>query len=365
MSNPHPKHYYDVVMDEIEKGKQGLHVGLDIGFPKLTDVLPNLQTHTYYLIGGETGSGKSSFATNTFVYNPIEDIIANPNKGTLKIFIYSFEIRMLPLIVKAICRKMYLEHGIITDVKYVLSKGKNRISGEIYQLVKGMRDYFDVLYDYVEIHDFPENPTGVNKYLRDYALKNMGKGIYETYENEHTGITSERLAGFEPSRPNQYTPVIIDHISLVKKEQGYMTKANIDKLSEYLISLRNTFGFSPVVLQQLNRDMSSSARFKLGRVEPQLSDFKDSGNTQQDSDYTMALFSPFRYEIPDWRNYNIERLKERIRGFIMLKNREGTENFTLGMMFLGENGFFAELPYAKKITEEDYVYLERLTKYNS
>jgi replicative DNA helicase len=359
------KHYYDAVMEEIEKGRLGLHTGLDLGFPRLTDVLPNLQSHTYYLIGGETGSGKSSYATNTFVYNPIEDIIKHPEKGKLKVFIYSFEIRMISLIVKAICRKLYLQYGIITDVKYVLSKGKNRISGDIYDRVKALRDYFDILYDYVEVYDLPENPTGMNKYLRDYALTNLGKGIYEPFTDDATGQEQQRLVGFEPHQPNQYSVVLIDHISLVKKEKGYMTKANIDKLSEYMIGLRNTFGYSPVILQQLNRDLSSVGRAKLGRVEPQLSDFKDTGNTQQDSDYTMALFNPNRYELSEWRDYNTARMAERFRAFIMLKNREGMENFSIGMMFIGENGYFHELPTSKKIKEEDYAYLESLQKYHS
>ena len=359
------EHYYDAVMKEIDRGREGLHVGLDLGFPRLTDILPNLQSHTYYLIGGETGSGKSSFATNTFVFNPIADIVKNPSKGKLKIFIYSFEIRMISLITKAICRQLFLQYGLIVDVKYVLSKGKNRISSEIYDLVKGMRDYFDVLYEYVEVYDLPENPTGMNKYLRDYALKNLGTGVNEKYTDEATGETHERLAGFTPHQPNQYNVVLVDHISLVKKEKGYMTKANIDKLSEYMISLRNTFGYSPVILQQLNRDLSSVGRAKIGRMEPQLSDFKDSGNTQQDSDYTMALFNPNRYEQQEWRNYNIARMQERFRAYIMLKNREGAENFSIGMMFIGENGYFHELSHSKKMEEKDYAYLESLIKYNN
>ena len=42
-------------------------------------------------------------------------------------------------------------------------------------------------------------------------------------------------------------------------------KENIDSMSSYFVTLRNRYNIIPVVVQQLNRAMSSADRFKLKR----------------------------------------------------------------------------------------------------
>ncbi len=96
----------------------------------------------------------------------------------------------------------------------------------------------------------------------------------------------------------------------------------------------------------------------MDRVEPQLSDFKESGNTQEDANVVLALFSPQRYEIPSFRDYNITRLRNRFRSVSILKNRDGEADKILGMKFIGEVGTFSELPRGIEMTEDDYKQVE-------
>jgi replicative DNA helicase len=83
-------------------------------------------------------------------------------------------------------------------------------------------------------------------------------------------------------------------------------------------------------------------------VEPKLSDFKDSGNTQQDANVIMTLFSPHRHELENFRGYNIKKLRDRFRSVNILKNRDGAADVRVGLKFIGEVGLFSELP---KVTE--------------
>ena len=74
---------FDQVIDKIDRGKQGLNIGLPMGFDRLVDYVPDIQQGTYYLIGGETGTGKTAFADNCFLYNTYDWIKNNP-KTTIK-----------------------------------------------------------------------------------------------------------------------------------------------------------------------------------------------------------------------------------------------------------------------------------------
>ena len=343
---------------KIDSGREGLNKGLPHGFNRLVEYIPGIQQATYYLIGAESSVGKSAFVNNSFVFNPIDWYIANRNNTDvkLKIHYYSFEISKEMMLYKAVCRKMYLEYGLLLDVNYVLSRGKYRISDEHYDLTVKSLEYFDEMEDILKISDIPTNPTGVFHDSLKYAAS-VGKGLTADYKIEGEYI---------PNDPNLYNLIVIDHISLIKKERGFNTKDLIDKLSEYLIILRNKCGFTPVVVQQLNRAGNDPIRMKTGKMEPMLSDFKDSGNTIQDSNVVLSLFSPARYEMETHRNYkiapNLGGLNSRYRSLQILKNRDGEADKTIGLQFLGEVGHFQELNSEKSMTDLDYARINNIKR---
>jgi replicative DNA helicase len=345
---------YNDVIEKIERGQKGLNKGLSMGFERLVEYIPGIQQGTYYLIGGETGSGKTAFTDSCFLYNPYDWIKAHPDSGMqLEVFYWSLEIDKTIKITKAICRKLYLDYNILTDINFVLSRGKNRISDEIYEAVKFTKNYFCELEDCLTIVDAAENPTGIYKFMNNYAREN-GHIIHKKVNSG--GDTINVFDKYIPNNPDKYILIIIDHIGLMKRERGFNQKDNIDKMSEYLIPLRNNFNFIPVVVQQLSRAMSQTDRFKLDRVEPQLSDYKDSGNTQQDANVVLSLFSPRKYEIENFRGYNIVKLKDRFRSLSILKNRDGAADSRIGLQFVGEVGHFEEVPPSKQFKEDPSLY---------
>ena len=352
--------YYEKALNAIVDGRQGVNRGLSMGLDRGIDIIPNIQKGTYYVIGGQPASGKSSWALHAFMYSPIEDVLKHPERGDVKVYLFSFEITIKSILAKAIARRIFLENNILVDVPYLLSKGRNWCSDEIFDLVKEKAPYFEPLEDKIVIFDEVENPTGINKYLRG-ELNKQGKLITRDYISDE-GRREKAVMGFEPKDPNLYNIAIIDHVGLTKKERGFSNKANIDKLSEYMFRLRNTYGLTPVITQQYNREVSNVKRFELKKLEPQLSDFKDSGNTTQDADIVIGIFNPFSHELPTWRQYDSGRLKDRIRGMCVLKNRDGTAGARIPLGFIGECGYFEELPKASKILDKHYLALEQLSK---
>ncbi len=335
---------FDRVLNEIDRGREGLNAGLPHGFDRLMDYLPNIQQGTYYLMGGESGVGKTALADDMFMYNPFEFLKDNKDsKLSMKILYYSFEISTIRKMTKGIARKLFKDHNMIVDVNYVLSRGKNRISDDIRQKVVEAREYFDSLEDVLIIRDMPTHPTQIKIDLDRYAKL-----------NGEVKKLNEAESIYIPKDPNLYTIIIIDHIGLTKKERGYNKKETIDELSSMLVRHRNQHNFIPVVISQLNRNISSTDRFKLEMVMPQLSDFKDSGNMVEDCNTAMINFSPKRYAIPKYAGYKASLLEDRFRGLSVLKNRDDPADAILGLSFVGEIGHFRELPKAEEMTEDHY-----------
>ena len=343
----------------MEKGLAGGNVGLSMGLPRLQRYMPGVQQSTYYLVGGEPGTGKSGFTDQSFIYHPYEQLkqhtqdpdhasYGQPISRKLKIFKESLEIEVRAMIVKAACWRLYTKYNILTDINVVLSRGENRCPQELYDLVWDELDYFDEMEDCVEISDNSNNPTGINKKVLAWLHQN-GTAHKKTVNNGDEKGNFEVFSHYEPSEPDRTVLVMVDHVGLVRGEKDLRQKKDIiEKLSsEYFLSLRNNYGVSPVMVSQLNRSLSSSDRARIERVKPQLSDFKDSAGPQEDANVIIALFAPHRYGIPQYganNGYDITKLRNRFISLSLLKNRDGEADKMLGLKFLGECGYFEEMP---------------------
>jgi replicative DNA helicase len=344
---------------QIERGMSGLNTGIPHGFNKLREFIPNVQQSTYYLVGGELGTGKSAFTNDMFVYNPLDWYLDNKNETDirLKIPYYSFEVPKRDMTVKYAARRIFKKTGILLDINYILSRGKYRCSDEHFKMVMDEMGVLEEIEDILIVNDLPKNPTAIWNDLLKLAYEN-GTGI----KKEGGNYLFQEGVDYKPTNPNLYVLPVVDHIGLTKNERGFTKKQVIDKLSEYMIILRNKCGFSPVLVQQLSRSLSSADRFKLDKVEPQLSDFKESGCTQEDCNVALTLFSPSRYEIPDFRGYNTAILKDRFRSLNVLKNRDGEADKSLGLVFIGEVGVFKELPKPTEMTTAHYESVMKIHK---
>lgn len=346
---------FDKVLESIDNGRNGGNEGIPMGFDRLSNIIPNIQKSRYITVTGGSGSGKSSFADTAYIFNPLDWYIENKNNTDIKLHVnyFSFEISEDRIISKQIARKIYKDHKIILDVNYILSFGKNRISDDYYNLVKQYRNYFDSLEEHLTIYGTEgHNPTGIRMTLLNYAKRN-GTIV------ERNGDTPFQ---YIENNPNLYTLNVFDHARLAPREQGFTVKENIDKLSEHLLWTKNYLKFTNVLLAQTNRNMGNIERRKLegDDLTMSLDDISDSSNIAQDSDLVLGIINPNKYGLGSYRNYNVSKLQNRARWLQIIKNRDGEADGTLGMLFLGENGFFKELPKAEDMTENVYNSIKNL-----
>jgi len=320
-----------------------------MGFNRLNRYI-GIRKSMYTLVGGLTGSGKTSFIDDAYVLNPFDWYISKENKTNMKLrIIYrSMERSGTYKLAKWISRKIFLEQGIIISVNKLLG-WTEKMTHDEHDLFLMYEDYAEQMKDVITIISGPENPVGIAKELKAHALENGKIEQLDQYNKVYV-----------PNNENELTLVVIDHIGLLKTTTAQPTKKQaIDKMSDELRYARDFYGYSPVVVSQFNRDISSPMRLKNGDVEPQLEDFADSSQTQNDADVVLALFDPMRYKVQDPSGYDLNKLRDEygakyFRSLRLIKNSYGEDDVRIGLGFLGQIGMFKELPKVKYMNENVY-----------
>lgn len=339
---------FELLKQEVEKGLSGRNGGIPMGFDRLNRYI-GIRKSMYYLVGGLTGSGKTSFIDDAFVLNPLDWYISQADpKVKLKIIYRSMERSRTYKLAKWIGRKIFIDQGIIIPVPKLLG-WTDKLTHDEHDLFLMYQSYIDKMSEVVTIIDGPDNPVGIAKDLKKHALENGKIEQLDEYNKVYI-----------PDNEDEITIVVIDHIGLLKLTKDFSTKKQaIDKMSDELRYARDFYGYSPVVVSQFNRDISNPIRIKNGDVEPQLEDFADSSQTQNDSDVVLALFDPMRYKVADPSGYNLDKLIDQygakyFRSLRLIKNSYGEDDVRIGLGFMGQIGMFKELPRRKDITDADY-----------
>jgi hypothetical protein len=334
----------------VQDGMDGRNNGIPMGFDRLNRYI-GIRKSMYTLIGGLTGSGKTSFVDDAYVLNPFDWFISKHNKTNfkLKIIYRSMERSRTYKLSKWVSRKIFLDHGMVISVNKLLGWTEKMTKDE-HDIFLMYEDYMGEMSEVMTIIDGPENAIGIAKHLKDHALAN---GRIEKLD-EYNKI-------YIPDNDNVITLVIIDHIGLLKTTKDQATKKDsIDKMSDELRYARDMYGYSPVVVSQFNRSISNMARLKNGDVEPQLEDFAESSSTQNDADVVLALFDPMRYKVEDPSGYDLNKLRDDFgakyfRSLRLIKNSYGEDDVRIGLGFLGQIGMFKELPRQRDMTEDKYL----------
>lgn len=340
---------FENLKKEVDAGLAGRNSGIPMGFNRLNRYV-GIRKSLYFVVGGLTGSGKTSFVDDAFVLNPVDWYLLNKDKTDIKLKVVyrSMERSRNYKLAKWISRKIFLDYGMIIPVSRLLGWNE-KMSKDEHDIFLTYQDYMDELENIILIIDGPENAVGIAKDLKEYALARGKIEQVDQYNKKYF-----------PNDENEVTIIVLDHIGLLKTTKDQPTKKSaIDKMSDELRYARDFYGYTPVIVQQFNRDISNPIRIKNGDVEPQLEDFKESSVPQEDADVVLALFDPMRYKVADPSGYDLDLLRDEygakyFRSMRLIKNSYGEDDIRIGLGFLGQIGMFKELPRKKDITADDY-----------
>lgn len=350
---------YDSLMNEVNKGMEGKNQCIPFllgGLDKEVDIARNIMI----TIGGSTGSAKSTFVTEQFILNTIHWYLSQKDP-TLKLSIIYFgmERKQFMQSAKWLSRFIYLDQGIDISPKKIIGRSKIPMTQRELEIVQA---YAEKLKEWqkdelLTCFEGSHNPTGISIYIDDFAKR------HGTIKERPQGTLTHR--SYVPDHPNHIVLVITDHIGILapEKVQG-VKKQNIDKFSEAMRNARDLYGFSPIIVQQLNRSISDVNRLKMGDTIPKLSDFADSSSTSHDSDAVLALLDPWRvlgndaqkdvcgFDLPKLRD---KEGKKYYRTIHILKNSFGSDGITIPCAFHPIYGILKQMPkHADDMTDQDY-----------
>tara|TARA_R110000772_G_scaffold54130_1_gene123545 strand:- start:62110 stop:62973 length:864 start_codon:yes stop_codon:yes gene_type:complete len=265
----------------------------------------------------------------------------------LKIFYFTLEMSKEQKMLSAFSNILYVKEGIRIAPKDLKSTRKESLlSEETLTIIAKYEPYFKKIEEIVEFIDDIRNPTGIFKFVKQYADAN---GTQHKKVININGEKKEIDDWYEPNDSEEYVMVFIDHISLIATENFGGKKLSLHESivhlsSNYMIRLRNKYGYIAVIVQQQASSQESVENMKANRLKPTMDGLGDCKLTQRDADVILGLFSPFRHEIKHYHDYDVTFFQDNIRFLEILGGREGGGGTICPLYFDGAVNYFKELP---------------------
>ena len=320
----------------VQEGRLGNNIGLSIGSSKLEIYMDGFLPGTSYLIGGASGTGKSTYMLWSMVYQPLIHYL-NGECPELDPHWLMFNLEMTRSQVYAKLVSMYIfdNFGVELKFKRIFSRGKDCIlTDDEFELLEQCSDFLDEL---------DKRITNFEGVLTEATYVKVVMDELENYGTWEDNI-------FIPNNPKQVLGVVIDHCSLIKATNGKSKKEEMDAISRASVRFRNVCKIvSPIHVAQFNRGSGSDERLKQNMQDPTQNDFKDSGSLYDDSQIVFALFSPHKHKLASYKKYNIKALEQCFIGIFLLKSRFGTSDILVPMNFFGDCSHYVELPKPDEI----------------
>jgi hypothetical protein len=339
---------------QVELNRKGGAVGWDNGFDRLNKALYGTHRGRYYLVGADSGVGKTTFSDFAYLISQYE--YAKLTGKRWFCYYYSFELSKTEKIARWVSSYIHLKFGKVIPSTYIMGRIRNNmVTDEDMEYIRAGFAYVDEMLQHIVIIEDPVHPTKIFMDLRNHHYAKYGK-IDEEPIPKGSKKQYGTIRGYTPNPgyEDAMVSVMIDHVALLAHEQGYDTKQTIDLFSKYAVALRNIFSTTFVVLQQFNTEMQSWSRS--GKVSdkfiaPQRLDFGDSKYTYRDADVVLGLVAPHLFDLGTYFDYDVARLGNYMLGTHVMKHRYGPSAVFVAMFVHVLSGLILELPPQKEIND--------------
>lgn len=374
---------FDEIYDKIQSNKQNADNGYMNcipfhGFERLKPYMPGIIKGEYYLVTGSSGSGKSKLARTLFIHDPYQYIKKHPETGIdFDVLYWSLEEDVEKIYATELSRLLKTKFDISIGYRQLMSIGKT-FDYDILNKLKQCKEEFNDWKDHIHVYGTEDsNPYGIFKRVKEFCYT---KGrFYDKEGNPFTddmmddvkggvGEVFKRIFKFKFDNPRHHVIVLIDHVSLIRTQEGLDLTKSIYKLStEYLLTLKNVYGCIPVIVQQQN-SLKEKLQFTAAgnsiqeKLEPSLDSLADCTTTQREATIAFGIFGPHRYGIASHSGYDINILKDHYRSLSLLKQRDDRANLKLPLFFIGESDYFMEMPNHdnRELLDNIYEYSRKL-----
>lgn len=339
--------YYEQRRQEKLAGKVH-YIPFDDALPRLAKHVPGIIPGIGYLLYANSGIGKSKLFRFLFLQVPYDYIKAHPNSGiTFKVILNALEESVEELIDSFVVNRIVRKYGISLSINDLNGFSPTPLSEHVLSIIKEEQAYFNDYANHIIIVN-EGNPYGFYNKVREYASQHGT--FYDTEGNPVADVRSG-WSKYIPNNPNEIVICATDHLWLYGAESGLSKYDTIVRFSShYCRQMMNLkFGYATVNIQQAEsakekKEFTIKGQNIIEKLEPSLDSLGDIKVTQRDNLVIMALFSPYRYKIPEYRGYNIAKLKNRARFLFIQKYRRGREGLVDPLLFDGMAETFEEMP---------------------
>lgn len=353
---------YEVNKARVELGKNN-HVPF-FGFNKLQKYIPGIVPSIMYKITSHMGVGKTQIAKYLFCYQPI--MYAIKYKINFKIIYFALEESKEEFLDGLFIHLIRRIHNVQLD-RFVMTGMSDRpLNQAELDVIKSTQKIMAEIAANIEIVDDKYRPTEMFDTCKYYARK-WGRFIKDGEGNE--------TDDYVPSDPNQIVLVVADHISLIEPEfeketNKYLTERQAiskwhTKMGKRILTKK--WNWAMLNIQQQNLESEKQQYTMKGdsiisKILPSLDGLANNKEVARDDYVVLGLFAPDRYDIPEFRGYNIQKntpesFGDRFRTMHLLKNRFGHPNKVLPLYFDGRYNYFKEMPLS---TDPSMRYFEDL-----
>lgn len=353
---------YDKIEYNVTKKESDGYTSILCPFERLSTRFPGWVKGTYSIITANSGIGKTKFSKFFTVTSVYEFAKQNPYIK-LKVFYFALEESKETFWLSMLSTILYDRYNIYISPHELLSLGTYTLDRVLLAKIKEVQSEIDLMEEYIEVIDNTFNPYGIYKKVRDY-FDNPELGEFEKIQTDN-GIINGK---FKYKNDDTYVFVITDHVSLLVPDANgkYNQQASLHEAMNYfsqeycLKQMCKRLNCVVINIQQQSANKESQ-EFHKGqtiekKLEPSLDGLADNKLLARDADLVLGLFAPTRYEIPEYRGYNINRLKDQYRSLIFLKDRNyGLANNYVHLYFNGASNIFKELPKNVDMTEDIYT----------
>lgn len=275
-----------VLQDRRNNAENGGVNCIPLPFLRFRSEFPGVEQGQYVVITANQKTGKSMLASFLYVYTVLDYCFEHPDQCSCHIIYFPLEEAPQKIRERYITHLLWQLDGIRMTASDLRSTSKdNPCPQDILDLLQTKKyqerlDFFDRC---VQFDLENTNPTGILRTCESYA-KSVGKYVSHKIPAKNDPKKEvEVFDSYVQNDPNHYKIVIVDHIGLVDKEQGFRTKDSVDKTSEYFVKyLRNRYNYTCVAIQQQAADSEGLEAIKAKKMMPSASGLADSKYTSRD-----------------------------------------------------------------------------------
>ena len=359
------------VLNNLEVRRQNVLAGgvncIPLPFERFRSEIPGIEQGQYVVVTASQKTGKTNLSDYLYVFHVLDYAFEHQDQCSAHIIYFALEESVQKIIERYMCYLLYkLDNERVAPTDLRSTSSDFPISEDILSLLHDPRykERLDFFEKCVQFETEDTNPTGILRVCESYA-KSVGE--YKSHKIESRGNSFKEVEVFDSyvqNDPNHYKIVVIDHIGLVDREQGFKTKDAVDKMSEYCVKyLRNRYNFTCVAIQQQASEVEGLEAIKQKKMVPSAAGLSDSKYTSRDADLVIGLFDPSKFGLPNWLGYKIQDadgsgLRNYARFLYVIANRNGEMGGCCPLFFDGAVCHFEELPKSDDINAVSSYYVK-------